>query len=293
MTLMARKRIGSKLLPKTRVRKGIERLTRNRGLVFGGIVVTFVVVIAIIAPVIAPYDPIDHDYSAILESPGRAHWLGTDRFGRDIFSRILHGARIDLQIGIVCVIFPFIIGVIAGSISGYWGGIIDTLLMRLVDLTVAFPYYVLIIVIIAILGPGVKNMYVAVSLVGWITYAKIIRGEVLVAKNLEYVLAAKTLGFSKWRILLRHVLPNVISPCIVFAMTDIVLCIRAAASLSFLGLGVQPPAPEWGLIIADGREFITTAWWICICPGIAIAIVGLGFSLLGDGLADLLRPGER
>jgi peptide/nickel transport system permease protein len=290
---MARKRIGSKLLPKTRVRKGIERLTRNRGLVFGGIVVTFVVVIAIIAPVIAPYDPIDHDYSAILESPGRAHWLGTDRFGRDIFSRILHGARIDLQIGILCVIFPFIIGVIAGSISGYWGGIIDTLLMRLVDLTVAFPYYILIIVIIAILGPGVNNMYVAVSLVGWITYAKIIRGEILVAKNLEYVLAAKTLGFSKWRILLRHVLPNAISPCIVFAMTDIVLCIRAAASLSFLGLGVQPPAPEWGLIIADGREFITTAWWVSICPGIAIAIVGLGFSLLGDGLADLLRPGER
>lgn len=274
-------------------RQSIERLRRNPALLLGGILVTCVVIVAIMGPIVAPYDPIEHNYSETLLGPGREHWLGTDKFGRDILSRILYGARIDLQIGIICVLFPFIIGVIVGCISGYYGGLVDALLMRLVDLTVAFPFFVLVIAIIAILGPGVRNMYIAITLVAWIAYAKIIRGEILIAKNLEYVLAARTLGYSDARIMLRHLLPNVITPCIVFAMTDVVLDILAAASLGFLGLGVQPPYPEWGVMISDGREFIASAWWISTFPGLAIAIVGIGFSLVGDGLADLLRPAGR
>jgi len=292
MTTVARGK-RSTILLKVAARQRIERLKRNPALLFGGILVTCVVIVAIIGPIVAPYDPIEHNYSATLLRPSREHWLGTDKFGRDILSRILYGTRIDLQIGIICVLFPFIIGVTVGCISGYYGGVVDALLMRLVDLTVAFPFFILIIAVIAILGPGVRNMYIAITLVGWIAYAKLIRGEILIAKNIEYVLAAKTLGYSDARIMLRHLLPNVITPCIVFAMTDVVLDILAASSLGFLGLGVQPPAPEWGVMIADGREFIASAWWISTFPGLAIAIVGIGFSLVGDGLADLLRPGGR
>jgi len=270
----------------------IEHLKRNPALLFGGIIVAFVATIAIIGPSIAPYDPIKHAYSERLLPPGRGHWLGTDKFGRDILSRVLYATRIDLQIGILCVIFPFIIGVILGCISGYYVGLVDAILMRLVDLTVAFPFYILVIAILAILGPGVVNMYIAITMVGWIAYAKLIRGEILVAKNMEYVLAARTLGFSDSRIILRHLLPNVITSSIVFAMTDVVLCILAASSLGFLGLGVQAPTPEWGVMIAEGMEYVTTAWWLSTLPGLAIAIVGIGFSLLGDGLADLLRPGD-
>lgn len=290
MTTMAREK-GGKLLARIAARQSIERLRRNPALLFGGILVIGVVIVAIIGPIVAPYDPIEHNYSETLLGPSQEHWLGTDKFGRDILSRILCGTRIDLQIGIICVLFPFIIGVIVGCISGYYGGLIDALLMRMVDLTVAFPFFILVIAVIAILGPGVRNMYIAITLVGWIAYAKIIRGEILIAKNLEYVLAAKTLGYSDARIMLRHLLPNVITPCIVFAMTDVVLDILAASSLGFLGLGVQPPCPEWGVMISDGREFIASAWWISTFPGLAIAIVGIGFSLVGDGLADLLRPG--
>lgn len=274
-----------------RIGQGIERLRRNPALLIGGILVALVVIIAIIGPGIAPYDPIKHNYSERLLAPGPGHWLGTDKFGRDLLSRTLYATRIDLQIGIICVIFPFIIGVILGCISGYYGGIVDAILMRLVDLTVAFPFYILVIVILAILGQGVRNMYIAITMVGWIAYAKLIRGDILVAKNMEYVLAARTLGYSDVRIILRHLLPNVITPSIVFAMTDVVLCILAAASLGFLGLGVQAPTPEWGVMIAEGREYIVTAWWLSTLPGLAIAVVGIAFSLFGDGLADLLRPG--
>jgi peptide/nickel transport system permease protein len=291
ITLGRQKR--SRLLATVAAKQFTVRVTRIPALLFGGILVTLVVIIAVIGPSIAPYDPLEHDYSAILQVPGRGHWLGTDNFGRDILSRILCGTRIDLQIGIICVVLPFIIGVTIGCVSGYYGGVADVLLMRLVDMTVAFPFYVLIIAILAILGPGVVNMYIAITLVGWIAYAKMIRGELLIARNLEYALAARALGFSQLRILFRHLLPNVITPCIVFAMTDVVLCIGFASSLSFLGLGVQPPHPEWGVMIADGREFIVSAWWMATCPGLAIAIVGIGFSLFGDGLAELLRPEGR
>jgi len=266
---------------------------RNPALVVGTILVLVVFAVALLGPSLSPYDPIAHDYGARLEPPSETHLLGTDKFGRDILSRILHGAQIDLKIAIICVTFPFLMGVVIGCISGYYGGLIDGILMRLVDVAVAFPFYVLVISILAILGPGIQNMYIALILVGWIAYAKVVRGEVLIAKNTEYILAVKALGYSDLRIIARHLLPNVINPAIVYAMSDIVLVILAASSLGFLGLGVQPPTPEWGVMVADGREFVTLAPWLPIFPGLAIAVVGISFSLLGDGLSTLLRPTDR
>lgn len=263
---------------------------RNPSIILGVIFVSAIFLLAIIGPMIAPFDPIKQVIKSRLQAPSADHIFGTDKFGRDIFSRILYGAQIDLKIGVICVIFPFIIGTLIGSISGYFGGMIDTLLMRIVDISVAFPFYVLLIAILAILGPGVQNMYYAFIIVGWIPYAKLIRGEILIAKNMEYVLAAKALGYSPWRIMLKHLIPNIISPSIIFAMSDVVMCIISGSSLGFLGLGVQPPTPEWGVMIADGREFITSAPWIVIFPGLAIAAVGISFSILGDGISSLLRP---
>ncbi len=266
-------------------------ISRRRTLILGVILISLISLVAIFADSLAPYDPIKMDYQAVLRPPGtQGHFLGTDKFGRDILSRIIVATRIDLSIGIICVLIPFVFGCVVGAVSGYYGGVIDSLLMRIIDISVAFPFYVLVITILAILGPGLLNMYIALILVGWIAYARIIRGEVLVAKNQEYVLAARALGYSNWRILIQHLLPNTISPTIVFAMSDVVMVIMAGASLGFLGLGVQPPRPEWGVEIAHGREFITIAPWLSILPGVALAIVGVAFSLLGDGLSGLLRP---
>ncbi len=184
---------------------------------------------------------------------------------------------------------PAIVGITIGCVAGYFGGWIDTLLMRIVDIQVAFPFYVLLIAILAILGPGIINMYYALILVGWIAFARLIRGEVLVAKHMEYVAAARTIGCSNGRIIVRHLLPNIIGPALVFAMSAVVLNILSGASLGFLGLGVQPPNPEWGVMVAESREFVFTAWWLPLVPGFAIALVGISVSLLGDGLSSLLR----
>jgi peptide/nickel transport system permease protein len=194
-----------------------------------------------------------------------------------------------MMIGVLCVLFPWIVGVLLGCLGGYMGGWTDTIVMRTVDVFTAFPFLVLVIAIIAILGPGLTSMYVALTLAGWTAYTRIVRGEILVIKKSEYVQAARALGYSNSRIMFRHILPNVVTPAIVFAMADIILVILSTTALSFLGLGVQPPTPEWGSMIAEGRTFIMTAWWMVTFPGLAIMIVGLGFSLFGDGLADLLR----
>ena len=224
-----------------------------------------------------------------MQPPSTAHPFGTDKFGRDQLSRVITGTRIDLSVGIVCTLIPAIIGVAVGSVAGYYGGKIDTLLMRIVDIQVAFPFYVLLIAILAILGPGTINIYYALILVGWIAFARLIRGEVLVAKHMEYVAAARTMGCSNARIIVRHLLPNIIGPTLVFGMSAVVLNILSGASLGFLGLGVQPPHPEWGVMVAESREFVFTAWWLPLFPGFAIALVGVAFSLLGDGLSSRLR----
>ena len=283
-----------KLTAQTSLWTSLKRLwKRNPVLIIGTILVSLIIILAIIGPSIAPYNPIEQNYTQRLVPPNPDHIFGTDKFGRDIFSRVLTGTQIDLQIGLVCVIFPFIIGICVGLLSGYYGGLLDNIMMRIVDVSVSFPFYVLVIAILAILGRGLYNMYVALIMVGWIAYAKIIRGEVLIAKNMEYVLAARALGYSDGRILFTHLLPNIISPVIIFAMSDVVMCIMEGSALGFLGLGVQAPTPEWGVMIADAREFVTTVPWLPIFPGLAIAWVGISFSLLGDGLTSLLRPTDR
>lgn len=195
------------------------------------------------------------------------------------------------MIGVLCVVFPWALGIALGGIAGYFGGVADAIIMRIVDTFTAFPFLIMVIGIIAILGPGLFSMYVALTLAGWSIYARIVRAEVLVANKSEYVLAARALGYNHLRIMARHILPNVITPTIVFAMTDIVLVILSTTSLSFLGLGVQPPTAEWGVIIGEGKNFILTSWWMVTLPGLAIIIVAAALAMIADGAADLLRAG--
>lgn len=257
-------------------------------LVAGSLICCLWILVAIFAPFIAPYDPIAQNLDATFQPPGAMHWLGTDNYGRDILSRIVFGTRIDLQMGLLGVIFPFLLGNLIGVVSGYFGGWVDVLLMRILDVTIAFPFFVLVIAIISVLGPGLKSFYIALTLVGWVSYARLTRSEVLVLKNSDFILAARTMGYSPVRIMLKHLLPNAITPSLVFSMTDVVLVVLLGSSLSYIGLGAQPPAAEWGVMIAEGQAFITSFWWMCVFPGLAIVLLALGFSLLADGLADML-----
>jgi peptide/nickel transport system permease protein len=218
--------------------------------------------------------------------------LGTDQFGRDIFARILYGGRIDLLIAFGATGVTLIAGTAIGLFSGYSGGWVDSVTMRIVDLFFAFPFLVLVIAIVAMLGPSIFNMFIAIWLTSWISYARITRGHTTVAKGREYVLAAKALGYRHSRVMLRHVLPNVVSFVLIFACIDAVGNVLLGAALGFLGLGAQPPSPEWGAMIADGQNYILSSWWLSTLPGVAIVIVGVGFSLIGDGLADLLRADD-
>jgi peptide/nickel transport system permease protein len=271
-----------------RLRLGLG-LGANTTLLIGACILIVVLLASIFASWISPYDPIAQNLRDALRPPSLAHPFGTDNFGRDIFSRVLHAAKLDLMIGFLCVVFPWCLGIMLGGIAGYFGGIADTVIMRVVDTFTAFPFLVMVIGIIAILGPGLVSMYIALTLAGWTMYARIVRAEVLVAKKSEYVLAARALGYGHMRIMARHILPNIITPTVVFAMTDIVLCILSTTSLSFLGLGVQPPTAEWGVIIGEGKNFILTAWWMVTLPGLAIIVVAAALSMIADGAADMLR----
>lgn len=271
-------------------RGAFVRLMGRRGaLVVGAVLLAVILLASIFANWITPYDPITQNLRNTLRPPSWAHPFGTDNFGRDVFSRVLHAAKLDVRIGFFCVLFPWILGSVLGAIAGYVGGIVDTVVMRTVDTFTAFPFLIMAIGVIAVLGPGITSMYIALTLSGWSIYARIVRAEVLVARKSEYVLAARALGYNDVRILLRHILPNVITPTVIFAMTSIVLVILSTVTLSFLGLGVPPPTPTWGTMIAEGKSFIFTAWWMVTLPGLAIVVVGLALSLLGDGVADVLR----
>lgn len=239
---------------------------------------------------LAPFSPTEFDYNAILQGTTARHPFGTDNFGRDVLSRVIYGTRIDLQIALFTTLFPFIFGTLLGAVTGYAGRWSDALVGRVADLVVVFPFLVLVIAIVAVLGPGLTNLYVAVSAVGWVSYWRLTRGEVLTQKKAEYAQAGRVLGYSPARILLRHLLPNAVTPAIVYLMTDMSLGILLGASLGYLGLGAQPPTPEWGVMVADGKNFMATAWWISTFPGLALTLAGVTFSLIGDGLADLLRP---
>lgn len=262
-------------------------------ILIGGAIVGVIALSAILAPFIASYGPNDQDLVNSFRSPSLAHLFGTDQFGRDVLSRTIYSARLDLQIAFIATVFCFLGGVLLGLVGGYFGGLIDQLVGRLVDFVIAFPSIVFIIALIAFLGNTMTNLYIALTVTGWTAYARITRGEVLTVKNLPYVSAARAIGYSNRRILLRHVLPNVVTPAGLFWITDMVGTILLVTALSYLGLGPQPPTPEWGAMIAEARPFLLQAWWIPLFPGLAIVTTGIGLALIGDGLADTLRPETR
>ena len=259
---------------------------------FGVGIVLLWLAAAMFAPWITPADPYAIDLDNVLRPPGGDWLMGTDHVGRDIFTRVIFAARIDIWMGVMGVLAPLLIGVTIGLFAGYFGGLLDSVMMRIVDITLAFPFLILVLAIVAMLGPGITNFIIALALVAWVSYARLIRADVMVVKNAEFVQAARTLGFSSPFIIFKHVLPNTISPIIVYAMTDMVLVVLAGASLGFIGLGVQPPVAEWGAMIADGQAYMSEAWWISFFPGLAAVSFGVGLSLIGDGLARMLRIGD-
>ena len=272
--------------------KGIVKrlnFSANTALYSGIIIIGLLAIIAIAAPLLSHYDPIGQDLENPRIPPTRHHLLGTDQLGRDVLSRLMYGARIDLTIGILAVVFPFILGTTLGLISGWRGGLFDTLVMRIVDTTIAFPFYVMAIALVFVVGAGPKAIILAISLVGWVAYCRIVRAAVLVAKELDYVHAAKLSGLPTSRILRKHVLPNVITQAIIFSMSDIVLSILAIVSLGYLGLGVPIPTAEWGSMIQEGQAYILQQWWIPTIPGVMVVITGFGLSLIGDGLVKRLN----
>ena len=262
----------------------------NPSLIAGLILFAFILAVVIIVPAVSPYSITDPDFTQkTFANPSWDHLLGTDNFGRDIFTRIAAGGRIDLMIAFVATGVTLVVGSFLGLITGYFGGWIDALIMRIVDLTVAIPTLILIIALVAILGTGTANIIYAIWLVGWVTYARIVRGETIVASRMEYVEAARVIGMPSSRVMWRHILPNVMVAAIIFAMADVVLNILLSSSLSFLGLGVQTPKPEWGLMVAEARDFFLKDWRLMTYPGIAILFIGVAFGLLGDGLSQALR----
>ena len=269
-------------------RRALLRLI-PRPLLFGGILIGLSLVLAVFPAVFAPYDPIAFDYNALLAPPSRAHLMGTDNFGRDVLSRVIHAFTIDMQIAFFGTVFPFVIGTQVGALVGYAGGTADAVFGRVVDAVITFPFLVLVIAIVSVIGPGLVNMYIALGVVGWVFYARIIASEIKIQKRLDYADAGRAMGYTPMRIIFRHLLPNAITPAIVYLMTDMALAILLGSSLGYLGLGAQPPTAEWGVQIAEGKNFMSTAWWISVFPGIAIVLTGLGFSLIGDGMAELLR----
>ncbi|PKL92334.1 MAG: peptide ABC transporter permease [Candidatus Goldiibacteriota bacterium HGW-Goldbacteria-1] len=262
----------------------------NKMMTAGLIVVVFIVAMAILAPVISPRDYREQDISQRLQSPSKAHIMGTDELGRDVFSRLLRGTRVSVSVGIMAVLISAVIGVLLGIIAGYFGGVIDNIIMRGVDIFLTVPTLFLILMLIVFLGPSIFNIVIIIGLTSWTDIARIVRAEVLYIKKLPYVEAAKLLGFKKRRIMFRHILPNAFSPVLVYITFGISGAILAESGLSFLGLGVQPPEPSWGNILTSGKDYIDTAWWLVLYPGLSIFAAVFSFNLLGEGLRDYLNP---
>lgn len=269
---------------------------KNRLALLGGVVVLALVVVALAAPWIAPHDPAQINPFQRLQPPAwmaGGSWeypLGTDHLGRDLLSRIIYGSRVSLAVGAVVVLVATTVGVVMGLVSGFFGGWVDTVIQRVVEILLAFPYLVLAIALMGVLGPGLTNLFLALVYKEWVTPARVVRAEVLAVKNREFVEAARALGASGWRIMFRHILPNVLASAVVIGTLRVAWVILMEASLSFLGLGVQPPTPSWGTMIADGRSAIFQQWWISTFPGVAILVTVLAINLLGEGLRDALDP---
>ncbi|MFB5193365.1 ABC transporter permease [Neobacillus sp. KR4-4] len=267
-----------------------RRFRKNKLAVIGLGIISFFVIIAIIAPVLAPEGINDQKLAERLQSPSAGHWLGTDDFGRDILSRIIYGTRISLWIGTFSVLGSIIVGSILGILAGYYGRWVDTLISRAFDIMLAFPSILLAIAIVTILGPSLSNALIAIAIINIPNFGRLIRSKVLSVKQEEYIIAAKSIGMGDLRILFHHVLPNSMAPVIVQGTLAIATSILEAAALGFLGLGAEAPNPEWGKMLSDSRQFITQAPWTMVSPGIAIMLVVIGFNLLGDGLRDALDP---
>ncbi|MFD1173741.1 nickel transporter permease [Oceanobacillus picturae] len=266
------------------------RIIKSKTALIGVIIIVLLVLTAILAPVIATHSPTAQDIVNRYQAPSSDHLLGTDELGRDIFSRIVYGTRISIQIGVIAVGISLAIGVLLGGIAGYYGRWIDQIVMRFIDIMMAFPSILMAIALVAVLGPSLQNAMIAVGIVGIPQFARIVRSAVLSIKENEYIEAAKSIGAKHGRILIQHVLPNCVAPIIVQATLGVGTAILDAAGLSFLGLGAQPPTPEWGAMLSDGRAAIQNAPWVVAFPGLAIFFVVLGFNLFGDGLRDALDP---
>ncbi len=267
------------------------RFSRNPLAMIGLGIILALVLMALFAPLLAPHDPLEQDLTRRLLPPlTPGHWLGTDEFGRDILSRIVHGSRITLTIVALVAVTAPVFGLLVGTVSGYFGGWVDAVLMRLTDIFLAFPRLILALALVAALGPGIENAILAIALTAWPPYARVARAETLTVRSADYIAAIRLAGASHGRIILGHVTPMCLPSVIIRVTLDMAGVILTAAGLGFLGLGAQPPLPEWGLMISSGRKFLFDQWWVATMPGLAIFIVSLGFNLLGDGLRDVLDP---
>ncbi len=267
-----------------------KRLMRNKLAMFGLAIVTALILIAIFAPLISPYDPIARIKEDSSLGPSKTHFFGTDLLGRDIFSRVIYGSRISIEVGIVAVGISLVIGLFFGALAGYFGRWPDVVIMRIADIFFAFPYILGAIAIMTILGSGIVNIFLVIGLLGWAYFARIFRGSILSIKNKEYIEAARALGASNFRIIIKHIFPNAMAPIIVYATMNVGTAIIVEAALSFLGIGVQPPTPAWGKMLSESLDFIDIAPWMMLFPGLAIVLTVLGFVLLGDGLRDAFDP---
>lgn len=265
-------------------------IRQNKMAIFSAIVILIIALMAIFAPIIAPYDQTKQDLIHRLSAPTLKHILGTDDLGRDIFSRMLYGARVSLSIGLFPTLASMFIGIVLGLMAGYYGKKVDFVIMRLADITLAFPSLLLAMVVMYTIGAGVINIYLAIIIVGWAQTARVVRSQTLSLKESEYVEAARSIGVSNLKIMFRHILPNCIPSLIVLFTLNIPANILQESSLSFLGIGAQPPSTSWGLMVSDGKQYIFTEPWIAIAPGVAILIIALAFNFLGDGLRDILDP---
>lgn len=275
---------------KTPTQLAMARFGHNWIAIAGGIVAILMVLSAIFANYLVNYNPIKRDVKARLTAPNAEHWFGTDALGRDIYTRIMYGGRISLWIGLSSVLLSVVLGVPLGLISGYSGGIVDTIIMRVMDLILAFPGLIFAIWLVSMLGPGVNQVIIAIAFWSLPTYSRVVRASVMSIKQIDYVQAVRALGGSYLQIIFRHVMPNVVAPIIVISSLSISGAILTGASLSFLGLGSQPPTPEWGAMLADGRTYLRSAWWMMVFPGIMLTLIVLASNLFGDGLRDALDP---
>lgn len=267
-----------------------HRFKKNRLAVIGGIIVLMLFTIAVLAPFIAPYNPDAINVKHVLEPPSLAHPFGTDDLGRDILSRVIYGSRISLAVGFVAVGIATLIGIIFGALSGYYGGWIDTIVMRFVDIMLAIPTFFLILAVIAMLEPSIWNIMIVIGVTSWMGVSRLVRAEFLSLKEREFVLAARALGASDFRIIFKHILPNAMSPVLISAVLGIAGAVLVESALSFLGIGVQPPTASWGNILTIGKDNIEIAWWISVFPGLAIFVTVLAYNLLGEGVRDSIDP---